>query len=554
MTYKISRLGWLPDPLDHRDLNVRDAGIRARLNKVVKVTSRGVRSTAPAGVPGVAPLVVDLRQWCSDVEDQGRIGSCTAQAVVGALEYFERKTRGHHVDASRLFLYRATRRYLGWEGRGDTGAFVRSAMKALRLFGTVPEAYWPYEEERFDDEPEAFHYSFANNFKAIEYYRVPENVAELKQLLLAGIPFAFGFTCYTSLFAPEVKRSGVIPHPSPSDRVEGGHAVLAVGFSESHVLIRNSWGPDWGDQGYGYLPWSYFDSHRPLATDCWILVNASWVPETDAALPESDGLDRELSRELARAAAPPPPRGDHAPAEREKLRPRIAVVRGSDPTRNAPLRFEGQALTADRAAALALVESVRPVSLYLRKIELLDSFDWALFGSATNELYLCAIAWDLSGAPPRVFPPGQLESQAGKTYNLEERQRVEFVGDGLQLWPSSKIVGALYVRLLIMESDQDLRDAGAHFASVHRAVDNSALRRALAALTTGAAAAAPALAAVAVAADSLGAAIASILRDNGDDVVALFDGTYGAENVTASRSEPYRQTGAAIELAFTVSD
>lgn len=179
MTYRIARLGWLPDALDHRDLMVRDPGVQRRLDRIVAITSRSVEAAGPvsAAAKDIGAVQVDLRPWCSPIEDQGNIGSCTAQAVVGALEYFERKTRGTHVDASRLFLYRATRRYLGWEGKGDTGAFVRSAIKALRLFGAVPEQYWPYDESRFDAEPDAFHYAFAQNFKAVEYYRVPENAS-----------------------------------------------------------------------------------------------------------------------------------------------------------------------------------------------------------------------------------------------------------------------------------------------------------------------------------------------------------------------------------------
>ena len=85
----------------------------------------------------VGKIRADLRCWCTPIENQGSIGSCTAHSVVGALEYFEFKTRGTHVDASRLFLYRVTRRYLGWEGLGDTGAFIRSAIFALRLFGVA---------------------------------------------------------------------------------------------------------------------------------------------------------------------------------------------------------------------------------------------------------------------------------------------------------------------------------------------------------------------------------------------------------------------------------
>lgn len=551
MTYRIARMGWLPDPLDHRDLDLRDHSPRERVNRVVHLTSRAVTraSHSPAG-----PVHVDLRPWCSPIENQGSVGSCTAQAVVGALEYFERKTRGHHVDASRMFLYRATRRYLGWEGRGDTGAFVRSAIKALRLFGSLPETYWPYDEARFDDEPEAFHYAFAQNFKAIEYYRVPETVADLQGVLAAGLPVVFGFTCFTSLFTAEVNATGVIPYPSAHDQVEGGHAVLAVGFTESHLIFRNSWGADWGDQGHGYLPWSYFDSTRPLATDCWVLVNATWVAEdegevtTSAVAPQTKHLPARAGRAQTGLQQTEPVH--RRPPDR--YRARVAVTRGNDPTRSLPLTFATGALRADADAPSQLVASAAPVSLYLRSVKLLDSFDWSLFGKATNELYLSAVVWDLSGKPPRVFPPEQISDQDARVYRLTDGQTVNFVGDGLQLWPAERITGGLYVRLVVMESDNDVREVGRRLGAVHEAVKKSPLPRALEALALAGGATAPALAAVGAAAELLTSVVASELKENGDDLVALFDGTYGAENVTKARIDEYEQGGASIVLAFGV--
>jgi papain like protease len=552
MGYKLARLGWLPDPLDHRDLTLKDAGVRARLNRVLPLTSKGVSGnpTSPVG-----PLHVDLRPWCSPIEDQGNIGSCTAQAVVGALEYFERKTRGHHVEASRLFLYRVTRRYLGWDGRGDTGAFVRSAIKALRLFGVVPEEYWPYKEERFDDEPETFHYAFAQNFKALEYYRVPENTNDLQEVLKAGMPFAFGFSCFTSMFTPETKRTGLIPYPSRLDREEGGHAILAVGYSDSHVLIRNSWGTGWGDEGFGYLPWSYFDSERPLATDAWMLINAAWVPEDEAsARIESENIEARNATFLVRAQPVPPPQAPALPTPAEKLAPRMRVTRGVDPLRQLPMRFQQGALRADPGATLSLAQSRLSAALYLTRLKLLDSFDWALFGSATNELYISTMVWDLSGQPPQVFPPLQLTSDALRFYRLEDGQTVPFVGDGLLLWPLQHIRGGLYVRIVVMESDQEVRDVGERMAAIHKSVRESDLTKALGAVGLATGVTAPALAAVAAAADVLTGVIASALQNNGDDLVALFDGTYGAENVVKTRNDRYVQGGAEIDLRFSVKD
>lgn len=559
MPYQIERFGWLPDPPDHRDRRVRDADVRQRLTRVLPRTARGVAPdrglAAVAAAPGVGALRADLRQWCSAVEDQGNVGSCTAQAVVGAVEYFQRKTGGQHVEGSRLFLYRVTRRFLGWEGRGDTGAFVRSAIKALRLFGVVPEKYFPYDAMQFDREPDSFHYAFAQNFKALEYFRLDEDIEHLKSSLDAGLPFAFGFTCFSSLHDPDVGKTGVIKYPQGNESVIGGHAVLAVGYTDSHVLLRNSWGRTWGEDGYGYLPWSYFDQTRPLATDCWALVNAAWVPEDDAdtdygwhaARPATPAAVRSLAMRRAAAPSGAARRGAEPGAGAQAL---VRVVRGVDPLETLPLRLSARGVTADAPdAPVTLPVSKSPVALYLKSLRLLQDFDFALFGNATDELYVAAVAWDLSGQPPIVFPSSQADALKG-VYSVEPSQEVRFIGDGLLVWPQRPIVGGLYVRLLILENDDDVRNIGQRLAQLRATVAQHELAGALAALAAGPTGVM--INAVVQAAASLAGVIGAVMQQDGDDLVALFDGTYGAEHVTESRRDVYTQAGASIELSFEV--
>ena len=145
-----------------------------------------------------------MRAWCSPVEDQGSLGSCTAQAGAGVVEYYENRAFGKYIDASRLFLYKVTRNLLHWTG--DTGAFLRSTMGALVLFGAPPEEYWPYEISDFDIEPTAFCYAFAQNYQTIKYFRHdPPGTAKnillnrIKSYLAAGHPSMFGFTVYSSI-------------------------------------------------------------------------------------------------------------------------------------------------------------------------------------------------------------------------------------------------------------------------------------------------------------------------------------------------------------------
>ena len=267
-------MGWQKDLPDIRDLTPEAKPIAELFNKskALKVPKAGPKKN------------VDLSKWCSPIEDQGDIGSCTANAGVGLLEYYENRAFGHYLDASRLFLYKVTRNLLHWTG--DTGAWLRTTMKAMVLFGIPPEEYHPYITSRYDDEPNAFCYSFAQSYKSIKYYRLDratasstELLARLKNFLSAGYPAMFGFTVYN--FGNE---KGEFLFPGPHDSVKGGHAVVAVGYDDNRkigkdkgaVKIRNSWGTGWGENGYGWLPYSYIEAG--LAEDFWSLFKSEYVP------------------------------------------------------------------------------------------------------------------------------------------------------------------------------------------------------------------------------------------------------------------------------------
>lgn len=270
-------MGWERDIPDYRDCNAGSPEI-----KELRAKSKRLKKTAKD-----RPSSIDLRQWCSPIEDQEDIGSCTANAGVALLEYFQRRAYGEHLDGSRLFLYKAARNLLGW--KGDQGAYLRTTMKAMVLFGVPPELYWPYQTRRYDVEPPAFCYAFAQSYKTLKYYRLdPAGQATaktldlLKENLAANLPVMFGFTVYSSL-PPVGDGKGEIPFPKRGDKVEGGHAVVAVGYDDRKkigketgaILIRNSWGTEWGDEGYGWLPYSYV--LKGLAVDFWSLIEAAFV-------------------------------------------------------------------------------------------------------------------------------------------------------------------------------------------------------------------------------------------------------------------------------------
>ena len=286
--------GWLPPLPDLRDYTENDGEIPA-MAKALGIAAKRKAMAMPENV--------DLRQWCSPIENQLQIGSCTAQAAVGVVEYFENRAYGKHLDGSRLFVYKTTRNLMGVVG--DTGAWLRFAMASLNLCGVPPEKYWPYTDNKepgpagdptFDDEPTTFVYSIADNFEAMRYFAhdpigknvPPKNVlASVKKYLAAGIPSMFGFFGFPSFNATNV--TGGIPYPCPGEQAGWGHAIVAVGYDDAKkikntrcnkqttgaLLIRNSWGVGWGDKGYGWLPYEYVLSR--LAVDFWSLLQMGWV-------------------------------------------------------------------------------------------------------------------------------------------------------------------------------------------------------------------------------------------------------------------------------------
>ena len=279
-------LGWVRDLPDFRDYSPENEKIKPLLKKLNLLST-----------PASLPVKIDLRAWCAPIEDQGALGSCTANAGVGMIEFYEKKAYGVWLDASRLFLYKATRNLLGWTG--DTGAYLRTTMGAMALFGVPPEKYWPYKIASFDAEPTAFLYAFAQSFQALNYYRLdpvgttPTNLlSQIKTNLAGNLPSMFGFTVYNSISQANGVGKGKIPFPCPTDKVAGGHAIMAVGYDDTlaikntnggktttgALLIRNSWGTSWGDVGYGWLPYEYV--LKGLAVDWWTLISEKYVETT----------------------------------------------------------------------------------------------------------------------------------------------------------------------------------------------------------------------------------------------------------------------------------
>jgi C1A family cysteine protease len=204
------------------------------------------------------------------VENQGQLGSCTGNAIAGAVEFLERKDRVRFVNVSRLFIY-YNERLIEHTTKSDSGAMIRDGIKTVVKQGVCSERKWPYTVSKFAVKPPAACYREALEHQVTSYQRIL-TIDEMRTCLARGFPFVFGFTVYESFESPQVARSGVVPMPQAGERVMGGHAVLAVGYHDAdrRFIVRNSWGASWGLQGYYTMPYDYL-ADRDLADDMWTI-------------------------------------------------------------------------------------------------------------------------------------------------------------------------------------------------------------------------------------------------------------------------------------------
>ena len=239
------KYGWLRQPPDDRDL----------------------KYSAARPLLGL-PSSVDLRPNMPPIWDQGQLGSCTSFGIARAYNYAEIKAGLGSTEPSHLFIYYNERME---EGTVDTdaGAIIRDGIKSCNIYGVAAENMWPYDVSKFTVKPpeEAYDYALSNQ---IRFYASVDNtnINSVKLCMSHGWPIVFGFSVYPSF---ENYTGGVIEPPKPGDQYLGGHCVCTAGYDDSKqaILVANSWGPSFGDNGYFWLSYSYFTSG--LVSDCWMM-------------------------------------------------------------------------------------------------------------------------------------------------------------------------------------------------------------------------------------------------------------------------------------------
>ena len=212
--------------------------------------------------------VVDLRANCPVVYNQGNLGSCTANAIAGALEFEENRQKKFPIMPSRLFIY-YNERVMENSISSDSGAQIRDGIKSVVHLGACSERLWPYIENKFANKPTVKCFKDALNFEALVYESLAGGLNDIRACLAAGFPVVFGFTVYASF--ESIGKDGMMPVPKSNEKVLGGHAVLCVGYDDHKQVftIRNSWGSSWGDKGYFYMPYEFMQSNN--TADFWAI-------------------------------------------------------------------------------------------------------------------------------------------------------------------------------------------------------------------------------------------------------------------------------------------
>ena len=249
-----------------------------------------------AGAEQVIPKVVDLRPFMTAVESQGNSNSCTANAMAGAYEYLDNRINGQSTDMSRLFIYYNAREIEGSTNK-DEGAYLSDCVKVVRKYGACTEETWPFTLDEVTSKPPKVAYREAAQFRIEDAASVDIDLDIMRTCLAEGYPFVFGLQLFES-FNGAGGNGGLVPMPDPNNEKHvGGHAMLCVGYSDTDrvFIIRNSWGEEWGDMGYGYVPYEYMVDPN-LNHDCWVIQLGSHQ-EIDLRKDISKGISKNISKD-----------------------------------------------------------------------------------------------------------------------------------------------------------------------------------------------------------------------------------------------------------------
>lgn len=207
----------------------------------------------------------DVQMVSCPILDQGSLGSCLSNATY-ALFYIISVSK---ISLSRLQLYMTNRAIDGSSLTEDTGATVRGCMKAISKYGLCNEKIWSYDILNFDKLAPSEAFKNLYQLTKFVYTFIKQDLKSIKEVLVSDKPILIGIAIYSSFESTNATNYGVIPMPNTTkEELLGGHAILLVGYDDKTKVFKfqNSWGVEWGDKGYGYIPYDYVTDNN-LAFD-----------------------------------------------------------------------------------------------------------------------------------------------------------------------------------------------------------------------------------------------------------------------------------------------
>lgn len=205
---------------------------------------------------------VDLREFASPIKTQGPLGSCSAHSVTSAYENLvRRKYPAYFTQLSRLYLYYHSR-LIEYTVSEDSGVeTLRSDMQALAKYGISAEEFWPYDIEKFKEQPSPHAYADAPKRTVIGYAMLTDNDQTISALN-DNYPVVVGLNVFSG-FENLTKDNSMLTMPSAGQAPEGGHSITLVGYSipDQVFYAQNSFGKYWGDNGYCTIPFAYAKEH-----------------------------------------------------------------------------------------------------------------------------------------------------------------------------------------------------------------------------------------------------------------------------------------------------
>lgn len=218
------------------------------------------------------PANVDLRPGFQPVYNQGMTNACVGFSTVAGLGEYMAHKRGWNMRFSPRYLWNLGRKAEGSVNQ-NVGMYLEDAIKIMDNLGMIPEQAYPFTTTNADDPafnnvltqlPSNQMIEDAKKYRISQGWERIPSVHAMKKALAEGKPVVFAMMIFSNI---QDGANGMVPMPGPNDQPLGGHAILAVGYDNARrvFIFRNSWGAEWGDKGYGYLPYDYFRANVKAA-------------------------------------------------------------------------------------------------------------------------------------------------------------------------------------------------------------------------------------------------------------------------------------------------